>query len=165
MPLAPLPDEIEVVDGDDDDDVAPLEAATQDLPDTTAVPTPSEPTPAPVPTNAPSPAADAPSPTAHTLSFQLDQSAEDEAHDDALDASLKPLDSVMDSVGDVSGDGAGLADIDISALGPDGVAFEGAHDLTQVEAEDVLLGGPLMDSTMDPFAGQELVGMPDPSAE
>lgn len=47
--------------------------------------------------------------------------------------------------------GDGL-DLDLSGLGPDGEAFESAHDLSQMEAEDALLGGNIMDASMDPFA-------------
>ncbi|KZP03505.1 hypothetical protein FIBSPDRAFT_844903 [Athelia psychrophila] len=158
VPLAPIQDEIEVVEGDEGDEEAAPEAATQEIPSTTApTPAPEAPTPAVI-TNAPSPApdGDAPSPSA-MLSFQPGQAAEEEPQDDALDASLKPLESGMATVDDDES----LGDIDMSALGPDGVPFEGAHDLNQVEEGDVLLGGPLMDDSLDPFSGQELVGMPD----
>ncbi|KAF7981170.1 hypothetical protein HWV62_34947 [Athelia sp. TMB] len=162
VPLAPIQDEIEVVDGDEGDEETAPEAAALEMPSTTApTPAPEVPTPAIV-TNAPSPAAegdgdgDAPSPGA-MLSFQPGQATEEEPQDDALDASLKPLESGMDAVGD-----DGLADIDMSALGPDGVPFEGEHSLAQVEGGDELLGGPMMDDSLDPFVGQELVGMPEP---
>lgn len=41
--------------------------------------------------------------------------------------------------------------LDISGLGADGLSLEGAHDLSQLNPEDGLLGGPLMDETTDPF--------------
>jgi hypothetical protein len=36
-------------------------------------------------------------------------------------------------------------------LPPDGTAFEAAHDLSQVEPEDNILGGKAMDQSGDPF--------------
>lgn len=51
---------------------------------------------------------------------------------------------------DVEG-GEGL-DLDLSGLGPDGEAFESAHDLSQMEPTDGILGGSMMDDSMDPFS-------------
>lgn len=169
IPLAPLPDEIEMVEGDEDDqDEAGPSAdlgSVLEIPDTTAVNTEALPTPAqPLTPNQPSPPPDAHSPNPHTLSFQPDhgQTTLEEAHD-ALDAALKPLDTGMATIVDVGGqmDPGGVdvnvneLDIDMSNLGPDGLPLESsAHDLTQVEAEDSLLGGAMMDSSLDPFAEQ-----------
>lgn len=47
--------------------------------------------------------------------------------------------------------GEGL-DLDLSGLGPDGEAFESAHDLSQMEPNDIILGGNMMDDSMDPFS-------------
>jgi hypothetical protein len=182
IPLAPLPDEIEVVDGDEDldqeqDEAAPTadpDSAIQEIPDSTAVNTEVQPTPAhPLSPNPPSPSLlpDVPSPNRHLLSLQPDQPTL-ESHD-VLDASLNPLDTTMDAVVDVVGqmdsEGVDVSDMvvsdmvvsdmvgmDMSSLGPDGITFENAHDLTQIEGEDALLGGPMMDSSMDPFAEQQI---------
>ncbi|KIM88576.1 hypothetical protein PILCRDRAFT_85163 [Piloderma croceum F 1598] len=180
VPLAPLPDEIEVVEGDEDDqdEAGPSadQGSTQEVPDTNtvnteafnteALPTPAQPlSPSP-----PSPPPDVHSPNPHTLSFQPDhgQATLEEAHD-ALDAALKPLDTGMDSIVDVGGQmdpqGVDVTDLDInmSNLGPDGLPMESsAHGLSQVvEADDALLGGAMMDSSLDPFAGQQLTDIQD----
>jgi hypothetical protein len=177
VPLAPLPDEIEVVEGDEDDqdEAGPSaeQGSAQEMPDTTTVNTEALPTPAlPLSPNPPSPIPDAHSPNPHTLSFRPDhgQATLEEAHD-ALDAALKPLDTGMNSIVDVGGqmDPQGVdvdvhdLDIDMSNLGPDGLPMESStHDLSQVvEGEDALLGGPMMDSSLDPFAGQQLTDIPD----
>jgi len=172
VPLAPLPDEIEMVEGDEDDqdEAGPSvdQGSMQEVPDTTALNTEALPTPAQLLTpNPPSPPPDAHSPHPHTLSFQPDhgQTALEEAHD-ALDAALKPLDTGMDSeIVDVGGQMNPVGvdvdlndlDIDMSNMGPDGLPLESSvHDLTQVEAGDALLGGPMMDNSLDPFAEQPL---------
>lgn len=124
--------------------------------------------------NPPSPPQDAePEPEpGQLLSLQPEQNAVDEeTHDDALDASLKPLDqgmvdTTMDSVDIPINTEADIGEIpegvDMSALGPDGMAFEGAHDLTQIEGGDDLLGGSVMDSSGDPFTEQEFEGLAPP---
>lgn len=151
------------------DDAAPAadpDPAIQEIPDSTAVNTEAQPTPAhPLSPNPPSPSLlpDVPSPSRHLLSLQPDQPALEESHD-VLDASLKPLDTTMDAVVDVGGqmvpEGVDVSDIvnemDMSALGPDGITFENTHDLTQMEGEDALLGGTMMDSSIDPFAEQQI---------
>lgn len=167
--MAPLPDEIEVVDGDEDldqeqDETAPTADPTQEIPDSNTV-TEVLPTPAhPLSPNPPSPSLlpDALSPNRHLLSLQPDQPVLEESHD-VLDASLKPLDTAMDAVVDVGQmdtEGVDVSDIvnemDMSSLGPDGITFEGAHDLTQMEDEDALLGGPMLDNSLDPFAEQQI---------
>jgi hypothetical protein len=180
VPLAPLPDEMEVVEGDEDDqdEGGPLaeRGSVQEVPDTTALNTEALPTPAqplsPNPRSPRSPPPDAQSPNPHTLSFQPGhgQATLEEAHD-ALDAALKPLDTGMDSMVDVVGqiDSEGVnvdvneLNIDMSNLGPDGLPMESSvHELSQVDAGDALLGGPIMDNTLDPFAGQQLTDMHDP---
>lgn len=171
VPLAPLPDEIEVVDGDEDDaDESVVPPSVTALPDTTAQNTGAQPTPAaplsPMNPHFPPQDAEPESEPGQLLSLQPEQLAVDEeAHDDALDASLKPLDpgivdTTMDSVGipiDTEVDIGEIPEgVDMSALGPDGMAFEGAHDLTQIGGDD-LLGGPV---SVDPFSGQDLEGLP-----
>jgi len=116
------------------------------------------------------------SPKPHPLSVSF---APPPAEEDELDASLQPTllegaDAagvvelsgdleVGDLTGDMSvdplvgldvGDIGGDISLDMSAIGPDGEAFEGAQDLNQLQASDALLGGPLLDQTMedDPFA-------------
>ena len=44
--------------------------------------------------------------------------------------------------------------LDMAGLGPDGEPFEGANELSQLNPEDALLGGPLLDHEMDddPFS-------------
>jgi len=79
-----------------------------------------------------------------------------------LDAALKPLDTGMDSIVNVAGqihpEGVNVnLDIDMSTIGPDGLPIESStHELVQVETEDALLGGPMMDNSLDPFAEQQL---------
>ena len=47
-----------------------------------------------------------------------------------------------------------VPELNMSGLGPDGEPFEATHDLSQIQPEDALLGGPVMDSSIseDPFA-------------
>lgn len=71
-----------------------------------------------------------------------------------LDASLDPLETDMSGI-DVRvalGDKDGIVGLDISGLGPDGLGLEGSHDLSQMEETGVLIGGPMMAETDDPFA-------------
>jgi len=42
-------------------------------------------------------------------------------------------------------------DLDMSVLGPDGLQLESAHDLSQLDAEDALMGPSLLDESVDPF--------------
>jgi len=139
-PLAPLPDEPEVVEGDEDEaEEAKVENAQ-----------PKDAEVADMDTNQDEPPSKAPSPKPQLMM----QSGEDEPQDtDVLDASLKPLDTTMgvgednDKVDDMGG-----LELDISALGPDGLQLESAHDLSQLDGPDALIGGPLMDASMDPFS-------------
>ncbi|KAG8219649.1 hypothetical protein J3R82DRAFT_604 [Butyriboletus roseoflavus] len=149
-PLAPLPDEPEVVEGDEDMDQD--EPAASVAPDTTHDTTetnfvnqeaPSEPQTKPS------------SPTPPALSLQqtgpiltVDEGA------DILDASFKVLDAGI-NVGVVVHENANqedVGDLDMSVLGPDGTPYEGVHDLGQLDGANGLLGGPLMDAAGDPFA-------------
>lgn len=84
-----------------------------------------------------------PSPKRHPLSISFQPPTPTPAPEEELDESLRPQE----------GDLAGSMAIDMSAMGPDGEPFESAGDLSQLQQSDALLGGPLMDQTMDdPFA-------------
>jgi hypothetical protein len=89
------------------------------------------------------------SPKPQPLSMSLQTSSELPVHQpgDILDVSLKPF---MDAV--VGLNVEDVAELDLSTLGPDGTAFEVTHDLTQMEGEDILLGGALIHQSVDPFA-------------
>lgn len=84
-------------------------------------------------------------------------SADDGVNGDAetvgLDASLKPMVDTslhdMDEKNTVVVPDVG-ADLDMSALGPDGLGLEGTG-LSQMDVSDGLVGGPLLDQTDDPF--------------
>ncbi|KAI0066478.1 hypothetical protein BV25DRAFT_1385571 [Artomyces pyxidatus] len=150
-PLAPLPDEPEVVEGDDEMD---QDDATQSVPpepvsraDSELI-APTEELPS-----------KAPSPKPHPLSISF-QPLDDETPDDVLSASLKVPDDLPDMGSGLDVRDAlnpeGLVDLDMSQLGPDGTAFESAQDLTQMDQTDALLGGEMMDDSIgDPFAMPE----------
>ncbi|KAH9921808.1 uncharacterized protein B0H18DRAFT_1121264 [Fomitopsis serialis] len=148
QPLAPLPepDEVEVVDGDEEIDqdeantsIAPeTAAASRDVsempigPKDDALSKPGTPKPHPL-----------------SMSFMPEPDV-----DDALDDLLKPREGELDAAvgADGMGDMGGMT-LDMSGVGPDGEPFEGAT-LSQLQSDDALLGaGGLMDSSMDdPFA-------------
>lgn len=144
-PLAPLPDEPEVVEGDDDMDqdeptasVPPeTEPPTLDVTETNSInqELPSESQTKP------------PSPRPPALSLLQGPPLTSEEGADLLDASLKALDSNMVDVGGASQHSVG--DLDLRVLGPDGTAF---GDISQIAADDARLGGPLIDNAHDPFA-------------
>lgn len=71
---------------------------------------------------------------------------------DELEQTLKPLEDNLDD-GDVNNKPLveGL-ELDISGLGPDGLQLENTHDLSQIDGPDGLIGGSLMDESIDPFA-------------
>ncbi|KAF9244520.1 hypothetical protein BU15DRAFT_41875 [Melanogaster broomeanus] len=153
-PLEPLPDEPEVVEGDEDID--------QDEPAASILPDTEHPTHDTTETNTviqealSEPQTKPPSPTPPALSLQQSEPilTVDEGAD-MLDASLKALDGNMnvDDVGvDEIADQEDGGELDMSVLGPDGTPYEGVHDLSQMDIEDALLGGPLVDSTVDPFS-------------
>ncbi|OJA16196.1 hypothetical protein AZE42_00030 [Rhizopogon vesiculosus] len=150
-PLAPLPDEPEVVEGDEEMDqdeptasVAPdAEVPVLDTETNSVNPEiPSEPQTKP---SSPTPPALSLQPTEPIL--VTEQGAV------ILDESLKALDGDMDiEVGiHPNADAEQVGDLDMGVLGPDGTSFEGVHNLTQIESDDAILGGPLMDHTVDPF--------------
>ncbi|KAJ6541875.1 hypothetical protein B0H19DRAFT_327636 [Mycena capillaripes] len=143
-PLAPLPEDGEVVevegDEEDQDDTA---AAAAPPPDTTEAPPAEEELPS------------KPSSPKPQLSMGLQPSEDlmdDPETNDALDQTLTAMETNMDQ-----GVGVGLDTdeglMDISSLAPDGLGLEASHDLTQMDEADALLGGPLqMDESDDPFA-------------
>jgi len=142
-PLAPLPDEPEVVEGDEEIDQeeptqsVPPEAISRDVSEPVALKE--------------EPPSKVSSPKPHPLSISFQPSLPNETTDDVLDDSLKGLGGDISATVDVSGalSPEGMADLDMSQLGPDGTAFEGAQDLTQMEQTDSLLGGNMMDDAMD----------------
>ncbi|KAH9927966.1 uncharacterized protein BXZ73DRAFT_78418 [Epithele typhae] len=161
-PLAPIQPEdlVEVVDGDDED---ADEGAGSQAPD---APTPgalsrdvSEPASAVGGNELSKPAT--PQPGAHkphplSVSFQpptppsMPEEEVDEglAEADALTARPPPDGDEGEDGGVDLGDGMSL---DLGDVGPDGAGFEG--DLSQMQADDALLGGPMLDDEMgDPFA-------------
>jgi hypothetical protein len=136
-PLAPLPDEPEVVEGDDDEQEEARNEAIQHInKDVEMDDRPSEMPPSPKPQL-----------TLIQSNSELDVTV---SVDDGLNHD-PPLNL------DASMGGAGVDDdkkeleLDISGLGPDGLQLGGAHDLSQLDPQDALLGGPLMDEAGDPF--------------
>ena len=135
-PLAPLPDDPEVVEGDDDEQEETRNEAIQHK-DVDMDDRPSEMPPSPKP------------------QLTLVQSNSE------LDVTVNVVDGLNHDPSlnlDASMGGAGVDDdkkeleLDISGLGPDGLQLGGAHDLSQLDPQDALLGGPLMDEARDPFA-------------
>ncbi|KAG6911588.1 hypothetical protein DXG01_011891 [Tephrocybe rancida] len=136
-PLAPLPDEPEVIDGDDEDEALPEivieETQATELVDATLDEESKPPSPKP------------------QLSMSLQDNSELEA--DVLDASLKPMDEDLDvalGLGDpgIPGD---VMELDMSGLGPDGLGLESSHDLSQLDGADALIGAQVLDESEDPF--------------
>ncbi|KAF8078815.1 hypothetical protein FPV67DRAFT_1466585 [Lyophyllum atratum] len=147
-PLAPLPDEPEVVEGDEEIDQD--EALPENPPETTQLTEINDLTATQddIASKPPSPKPQLSISLQNTSELNVDQAG------DALDASLKPLDESMDAAMDLAveattGDGI---ELDISALGPDGLGMESSHDLSQIEGVDALIGGQVMDQSGDPFA-------------
>lgn len=144
--LAPLPDEAEVGEGDEemdqDETISVVPPASQpDLTEEVAA------TQDDLASKPPSPS---PQPQL-SMSLQTSSELSIDHPGDTLDASLNPLDVDMD-VGVVGlGEKDGI-ELDISSLGPDGLQLESAHDLSQLEGADVLIGGSMMDHSGDPFA-------------
>lgn len=89
-----------------------------------------------------------------SMSLQTSSELNIDRPGDTLDASLNPLDTDMADldVGVALGDKDGIVALDMSGLGPDGLGLESSHDLSQMEETDVLIGGPMMPQTDDPFA-------------
>lgn len=96
-----------------------------------------------------------PSPKPHPLSISF-QASDIVADVDTLENALKPLESDIVAVVDIPEElnTDVLPQLDMSALGPDGTGFESTGDLTQMQPDDTLLGGEMMDDSIsdDPFA-------------
>ncbi|KAJ7636998.1 hypothetical protein FB45DRAFT_789181 [Roridomyces roridus] len=138
-PLAPLPDDGDVGDGDDDEQDDTVDTAAPTQPHTAEASVAPEEEPPSKPAS--------PKPLL-SMAQGLDDS---EMANDVLDESLKTMQHNMEA-----GVGVGLDEddgmMDISSLAPDGLGLEGAHDLSQIDGGDALLGGPLqMDESEDPF--------------
>jgi len=142
-PLVPLPDEPEVVDGDEDEqDEARNDAIeapqVKDLPD--------------MDTNQDDPPSKMPSPKPQLMILESSNDDDNQSTTEVLDASLKPLEGGLGDVDDNGKEGIPEdLELDISALGPDGLQLESSHDLSQLDGPDGLIGGPLMDESGDPF--------------
>lgn len=136
-PLAPLPDELEVVEVEGDDDLE------QDVADATQI---KELTDIDQNVDDPPSKLSSPKPQLRIIPSSL-SGIETRDNVDGLDASLK-LDADMDDIVKKANDDL---ELDISGLGPDGLQLEGAHDLSQLDGPDGLLGGSLMDDSVDPF--------------
>lgn len=147
QPLAPLPDEPEVVDGDDEMDQD--EGNNSVAPESATAPASREVSEPLQPKEESKPATPKPHPL--SVSFQP-PSPSPPPPDDGLDESLNPTEGVLDGLVDpMEGD----LTLDMSQMGPDGEPFEAANDMSQLQASDALLGaGPLLDDAMedDPFA-------------
>ncbi|KAG2755464.1 hypothetical protein P692DRAFT_201675211, partial [Suillus brevipes Sb2] len=151
-PLAPLPDEPEVVEGDEEmDQDEPVASVALDA-EAPVVDTETNSVNQEIPSE---PQTKPSSPTPPALSLQAPEPilvTEEVA--DLLDESLKALDGDVDiDIGvHENANPEEVGDLDMAVLGPDGTAFEDIHNLSQMESGDTLLGGPLMDHTVDPFA-------------
>ncbi|THH17765.1 hypothetical protein EUX98_g9063 [Antrodiella citrinella] len=144
QPLAPLPDEPEVVEGDDDlldaDDVPARDSA---IPDTTPVSRAGSELAVSKADDESKPASPKPHPL--SVSFAPPSPVAIPPEEDVLDEALQPLSTEDDITADIS--------LNLTDMGPDGEAFEGAADMSQLQPADAILGGPLMDENMsDPFA-------------
>ncbi|KAF7302569.1 hypothetical protein HMN09_00891400 [Mycena chlorophos] len=166
-PLAPLPDEAEVVDGEDEEGDE-KDDKDENQPESVAPSRPPELEDRELPSKPPSPK---PQLTMSTEPLPTDSALDPALNtmESSLDPSLNTIGSTMDTLGDGLDAGVGVdlgadvglgADVDgsglmdISGLGADGLGLEGAHDLSQLDPGDALLGGPLqMDESEDPFAG------------
>lgn len=150
QPLAPLPDEPEVVDGDDEMDQD--EGNNSVAPESTTAPASREVSEPLQPKEESKPATPKPHPL--SVSFQPPSPSPPPPQDvdDGLDDSLKPAEGNLDGTVDVI---EAELSLDMSQIGPDGEPFEEANEISQLQASDPLLGGgALLDETMedDPFA-------------
>lgn len=144
-PLAPLPDEPEVVEGDEEMELDETQNTT------IAAVKPSESTPA-LPDELPSKPA-SPKPQLSMTLAGADEDVNVGGDTDTLDAALKPVvDAEMHSMDGTKG-GVDIdtgVELDMSALAPDGLDLDGTT-LAQMDPSDGLVGGPLLDQTGDPF--------------
>ena len=147
--MAPLPDEPEVVEGDEDVEQedpthsAPTEPISREM---------SEPI---IPKELPSKVS---SPKPHPLSISFAPDLAPEQADDGLSGALQGLEDELAGQVDVVADPLGttdLVDLDLSQLGPDGTTFGDGADLTQLQSADSILGTDMVLDTSisdDPFA-------------
>ena len=141
QPLAPLPDEPEVVEGDDDMDQDDAPNRDSAVPDTTPASRAESELAASKAEDESKPA----SPKPHPLSVSFQPPSPTPAAEDVLDEALQPMQTEDDITADIA--------LNLTEMGPDGEPFEGAADISQLQPDDDILGGPLMDETMaDPFA-------------
>ncbi|KAH8099398.1 hypothetical protein BXZ70DRAFT_297318 [Cristinia sonorae] len=144
QPLAPLPDadDPEVIEGDDEMDQDDVPNRDSAVPDTTPVSRAESEMAVSKAEDDSKPA----SPKPHPLSVSFQPPSPTPADEDVLDEALQPI-PTEDVV--ISGD----ITLDLADMGPDGEPFEGTEDLSQLQAGDDILGGPLMDNSLtDPFA-------------
>lgn len=154
-PLAPLPDadEVEVIDGDEEDDNAVAKEEPTPAPEAVLVETQEVDEPKVEPEEEPS----------TQLTLQSTEADMEERNDLDPSAGLDPIvglepdDVTMDVNMDDVDSGLKMTDetgmeIDMSSFGPDGLGLEGTDDLSQMEPTDAILGGAMMDETADPFA-------------
>jgi len=165
-PLAPLPDEPEVVEGDEDmDQDEPTASVAPDAPqDATGTNFVNQEV-AEEPQTKPS----SPPPPALSLQHTEPMLTVDEGAD-ILDASFKALDASINVDVHENANQEGVVELDMSVLGPDGTPYEGVHDLDQLDSANALLGGSLIGDAGDPFAppmehppsNEETTGQPMP---
>ncbi|TDL28218.1 hypothetical protein BD410DRAFT_824913 [Rickenella mellea] len=156
-PLAPLPDEPEVIENEEEMDQD--DPAASVVPDTASV---SRAVSEPIVPPTESEGASAP-PQPHPLSMSLvpPSPTPQPGIDGVLDADLQPPEPTIDLAASLDGaDPSVLPDLtpddlptlDLSGLGPDGTQFESSDDLSQLQATDIILGGEVMDQSVDPFS-------------
>ncbi|KAJ3530331.1 hypothetical protein NMY22_g8617 [Coprinellus aureogranulatus] len=127
-PLAPLPDEPEIVEGDDDMDQDETQAPSR------AEPATKEGTEVEAGTETGAEDSKAPSPKPEPLA--LDREETQQPDDDAAEGEEKEPETMQ---------------LDMSSIGPDGLPLDG-NDLSQLTPSDGLVGGVAMDQSVDPFA-------------
>ncbi|KAJ3784572.1 hypothetical protein GGU10DRAFT_293987 [Lentinula aff. detonsa] len=145
-PLAPLPDEPEVVEVEEEmeqEEAQPVAEEKVQLDAAEASEAIQEP--------------EESKPSSPKPQLTMSESTMEDTADagDGLDASL------MDTSG-MGGDKMTTEEgmeLDLSDLGPDGLALADVQDLSQIESGDGLMGGPNMDDTMDPFAADSSATM------
>ncbi|EEB92319.1 hypothetical protein MPER_09192, partial [Moniliophthora perniciosa FA553] len=156
-PLAPLPDEPEVVDVEDEEQEEKDNATEQAEEVATQQTQPTEPPSRAEPEQDDVDVSKPPSPKPQlTMTSSVDDSMNNDT-DTLVDSSLKPpVDDMEGMEGDLDPKMTeeGI-ELDIAGLGPDGLPLEGQDDLSQMDSADALLGGPMMDSTMDPFTSDQ----------
>ncbi|KAJ7596814.1 hypothetical protein C8J56DRAFT_918403 [Mycena floridula] len=152
-PLAPLLDDAEIGEGEDEEQEennAESAAVEPEVPEVVPESQPEGPE-----------SASKPSSPEPQLSMTLEPSLTmDNNGDDAVEGLEPTLDALdVDVEQKIELNDEGGIELDISGLGPDGLSLEASNDLSQLEGDDALMGGALMDDTGDPFA------VPEPMVE